>query len=267
MINTARLIGPVVAGVLVGLFGEGLCFAIDAVSYLAVIASLLMMRVEKRPLRPRAGRFITELTHGIRYVWSLPLVRTVLILLAISSMLGGAYTALLPVVAAATLHGGPHTLSALMAAAGCGALASALYLAGRSSVAGVPTLIACCMLGLGASLIALELATALWIAIPLSFVIGSALVMQAAATNALLQTLVDDKLLGRVISLHAVALIGGTPVGALLEGAVANRIGAIHTFAIAGALCIATGTAFSLALPRLRQVSRPLYARLGLSND
>ena len=264
IVNSARLIGPVVAAVLVDLFGEGICFTIDAASYLAVIASLLMMRVDKRPPRVRTGRVLAELADGMRYVWNLPLIRAVLLLLAVSSVLGGAYGTLLPIVAATTLHGGPHTLGILMGSAGCGALTGALYLASRSTVLGLATVIKRCALGLGAGLVALELATATWIAMPMLFVVGMAMMMQLAATNTLVQTLVEDKMLGRVISLYAVAFFGGATVGALLEGALASQIGAIHTFAIAGVLCIASALVFAAALPRLRTISRPLYVRLGL---
>jgi MFS family permease len=264
IVNSARLIGPVVAAVLVDLFGEGICFTIDAASYLAVIASLLMMRVDKRPPRARTGRVLAELADGLRYVWNLPLIRAVLLLLAVSSVLGGAYGTLLPIVAATTLHGGPHTLGILMGSAGCGALTGALYLASRRTVLGLATVIKRCALGLGAGLVALELATATWIAVPMLFVVGMAMMMQLAATNTLVQTLVEDKMLGRVISLYAVAFFGGAPVGALLEGALASQIGAIHTFAIAGVLCIASALVFAAALPRLRTISRPLYVRLGL---
>jgi MFS family permease len=267
MVNCARLVGPVVAAVLVGLWGEGVCFAIDAASYLAVIASLLMIRVEKRPAPVRRGRVLVELADGLRYVRSLPLVRAVLLLVASSSVLAGAYATLLPVVAATTLRGGPHTLGILMGAAGCGALVGALYLASRSSVLGLASVIKRCALSLGAGLIALELATSMWLAVPLLFVIGMAMMMQLASTNTLLQTLVDDKMLGRVISLYAVAFFGGAPVGALLEGTLASQIGAIHTFAIAGALCLASGLVFAYSLPRLRQVSRPLYVKLGLLEE
>jgi MFS family permease len=267
IVNCARLVGPVIAAVLVGLFGEGICFTVDAVSYVAVIGSLLMIRVEKRPPRARTGHVLAELADGVRYVWSLPLVCSALILLAVSSVLGGAYATLLPVVAASTLHGGPHMLGILMGSAGCGALTGALYLAGRSTVRGVPTLLGRCVLGLGAALVALELATTMWIAIPLLFVVGLTTVVQIASTNTLVQTLVDDKMLGRVISLHAVAFVGGAPLGALLEGALANQIGAIHTFAIAGVLCVASGAIFVSALPGLRRASRPLYAQLGLLDD
>jgi MFS family permease len=210
---------------------------------------------------------LAELGDGLRYAWNLPLIRAVLILLAASSVLGGAYGTLLPIVAARTLHGGPHTLGILMGSAGCGALTGALYLASRSTVIGLPTVIKRCALGLGAGLVALELATATWMAMPLLFVVGMAMMMQLAATNTLLQTLVEDKMLGRVISLYAVAFFGGAPVGALLEGALASQIGAIHTFAIAGVLCMACALVFASALPRLRQASRPLYVGLGLIDE
>ena len=264
MVNGARLIGPVVAAVLVGAFGTGWCFAIDSASYLAVIASLLLIRVPRRPIRVRTGRVIDELADGMRYVWGIPLVRSVLLLLAMSSVLGGAYSTLLPVVAATTLRGNAHTLGLLMGSAGCGALCGALYLASRASVLGLLNLIKRCAIGLGAGMIALELAGSLSIAMPLLFVIGMSMMVQLAATNTLLQTVVDDKMLGRVISLYAVAFFGGAPVGALLEGALANQIGAIHTFAIAGLLCLASGISFAMKLPALRAVSRPLYVKLGL---
>jgi MFS family permease len=267
IVNSARLIGPVIAAVLVGLFGEGVCFALDAASYIAVIGSLLMMRVVKRPAPARRGHVLAELTEGMRYVWNLPLIRAVLLLLAVSSVLGGSYGTLLPVVAATTLRGGPHTLGVLMGAAGLGALTGALYLASRTTVIGLTGVIQRCAFSLGAGLVALELATTVWLAVPLLFVVGMAMMMQLAATNTLVQTLVEDGMLGRVISLYAVAFFGGAPIGALLQGALAHQIGAIHTLAIAGVLCIASALVFAYALPRLREISRPLYVRLGLLDE
>lgn len=264
LVNSARLIGPVIAAFLVALFGEGLCFAIDAASYIAVLASLLMMRVRRRPPRVRSGAVLTELADGLRYVWRLPLIRAVLGLLAVSSVLGGAYSTLLPIVATTTLDGGPHTLGILMSSAGCGALCGALYLASRSSVVGLLEVIQRCALTLGLGMVALELATAMWIAVPILFVVGMSMMVQLASTNTLLQSLVDDKMLGRVISLYAVAFFGGAPVGALLEGTLASQIGAIHTFAIAGALCFISAVLFRAKLPRLRAQSRELYVRAGL---
>jgi MFS family permease len=205
--------------------------------------------------------------EGLRYVRQLPLVAAVLIMLSISSICGGAYGALMPIIAATTLHGGPHTLGLLMGAAGFGALVAGLYLASRSSVLGLPTVIARCALGLGIGLGAIELASMTWIAVPVMFVIGLTMMMQLAATNTLVQTIVDDKMLGRVISLYAVAFFGGAPVGALLEGALANKIGAVHTFAIAGGVCIVSALVYAYLLPRLRQISRPLYVRRGLISE
>jgi MFS family permease len=267
IVNGARLIGPVIAAVLVDLFGEGICFSLDAVSYLAGIASLLMMRIDKRPPRVSKSHVLAELADGLRYVWNFPLVRAVLLLLAISSVLGGAYGSLLPIVAATTLHGGPHTLGILMGSAGAGALTGALYLASCTTVLGLPTLIQRCALGLGTDMIALELATTTVVAVPLLFILGMLLMVQLAATHTLILSIVDDNMLGRVISLYTVASFGGAPLGALLEGALADRIGAIHTFAIAGVLCIASALVFASALPRLRRVSRPIYVRLGLLDE
>jgi MFS family permease len=267
MVNSARLIGPVVAAALVALWGVGICFTIDAASYLAVIGSLLAMRVARRPVPTRTRAVLAELQEGLRYVWNFPLVRAVLLLLAASSVLGGSYTTLLPLVADTTLHGGPHTLGFLMGAAGLGALSGALYLASRMSVVGLTTVINRCSLGLGAGMIALEFATTLWVAVPLLFVIGMSMMVQIASTNTMIQSIVDDKMLGRVISLYAVAFFGGAPLGALLEGTLASQIGAIHTFAVAGVLCVACGLGFASALPGLRRVSRPLYVRLGLLDE
>jgi MFS family permease len=264
LFNTGRLIGPVIAAFLVEAWGAGACFSIDAASYLAVIGSLLALRVTRRALPPPSRHVLGDLADGLHYVWNFPLIRAVLLLLASSSVLGGAYASLLPVIAATTLHGGPHTLGILMASAGCGALSGALYLSSRTTVLGLPTVIKRCSLGLGAGLLGLELATHMAIAVPLLFLIGMSMMMQLASTNTLIQSIADDNMLGRVISLYAVAFFGGAPVGSLLEGALANQIGAIHTFAVAGVLCLASGTVFASALPGLRKISRPRYVQLGL---
>ncbi|MBA3452251.1 MAG: MFS transporter [Deltaproteobacteria bacterium] len=268
MVNLGKMIGPVIAAILVGLVGEGWCFAIDAASYLAVIAAVLAMRITPRPRAARSGKRVhTELADGVRYVRSVPLVRSVLILLATTSVLTGGYTSLLPVVATRTLGGDEHTLGILMGAAGIGALAGALFLASRTTVVGFGTLIGRTLFVLGASLAALELAWSIWIAVPLLFIIGLTLMIQMAATNSIVQTIVDHDKLGRVMSLYAVAFAGGMPIGALLEGALASRIGAIHTLAVAGAGCMIAALVFRRALPGLRALTRPLYVRLGLLGE
>ncbi len=267
MVNSARLIGPVIAAVLVDLVGEGWCFTIDALSYLAVIASLLAMTVKPRPVRVRGGSIRAELVEGVRYVAGVPLIRAVLLLMVVTSVLGGAYTSMLPIVAGDVLHGGPYTLGILLGSAGVGALGGALYLASRSSVVGLGSVIGRCAFGLGAALAALELAPTIWLAAPVLFVAGMSLMVQLAATNTLIQTLVDDDKLGRVMSIYAVAFFGGAPLGALLEGSLADRIGPVHTFLIAGIACMIGAVVFWRALPALRAISRPMYVRLGLLAD
>lgn len=259
MVNGARLLGPLFAAELVAFFGEGWCFAIDAVSYVAVIASLLLMTVPKRPAKIREGHVGREMKEGLRYVMQAPLVRAVLLLLAVTSVLGGAYTTLLPMVAQ-----DPHVLGILMGAAGLGALCGALYLASRSTILGLGGVIARATLGLGAALIGLRFASNMYIAAPLLFVTGSSWMVQMASTNTIIQTVVDTDKLGRVMSLYAVAFFGGMPLGALLEGWVADLLGPLNTFMCAGVAVCTAGLLYLRALPGIRAASRPLYVRLGL---
>ena len=262
MVNGARLIGPVLAAAVVGLVGEGWCFAIDAVSYLAVIATLSMMRVAKRPPPERVGRVWTDMQDGWRYAAGAPLVRGVLLLMAATCTFAGSYQTLLPLVAPDV-----HELGFLMGAGGLGALAGALYLANRSSVLGLGGVIARCSFVLGAGLIALGFAPTIWLQLPVVFVIGFALMVQLASTNTILQTIVEPGMLGRVLSLYAVAFFAGAPVGALIEGSLAQHVGARTTFVLAGVIGLGCAYAFRRALPGLRAVTRPLYVRLGLIED
>jgi MFS family permease len=264
MVNGAKLIGPAIAAVLVGLVGEAWCFTIDAISYLAVIGSLLAMRITPREISARSGKVLADMIDGFRYATTVPIVKSVLLMLAVSSVLAGAYTTLLPVVAASTLHGGPYTLGILMCAAGLGALSGALYLASRSSVVGLGRVIGRTTLGMGAGLIALELASRVWIGAPILFVIGACLMIQMAATNTIVQTVTPPDKLGRVMSLYLVAFAGGAPIGSLVEGSLASHIGPLHTFMLAGVGCVAAGMWFRHELPELRAQTRPLYVELGL---
>lgn len=248
MVNVAKLLGPVAAAALVAAVGEGLCYAIDAASYVGVLASLAMMRITVPQPRSQRGRVGDQLRDGLRYVWSHPVVRPALLMLAASSVLGGAYASIMPAVAV-TLGQGPHTLGILLGAAGLGALTSALYLAKRSSAVGLARMIGNSSLGLGVALIAFELAGTIYVAAPIMYVIGICVMMTIASTNTTVQTVVDTDKLGRVMSLYAVALAGGVPIGALLQGAVASQIGAVHTFALSGVLCLACAVAYRRALP------------------
>lgn len=254
MVNIAKLGGPVVAAALVALFGEAWCFALDSASYVAVVASLMAMRVQAAPPRV-TGRVLAEMRSGLRYVRDNALLRELLVQLAINSVLAGAYLHLLPAVAAEQVGRGPYTLGVLMASGGVGAFAGALYLARRPSVDGLRSVIVRCRLVLGAALIGLEAAHTTWIAAPVVFVIGLSLMIQLAATNTLIQTFVGREMIGRVMSMYAIANSGGVPVGAFFEGLIASHVGAIHT--LAGAGCLVVIAAVMLGRPSLaREAAR-----------
>jgi MFS family permease len=266
MVNAARLIGPSAAGVLIAAFGEGWCFAVDAVSYLAVIASLLAMRVAPRARAARSARVgvWTELREGFRYVAGFSPIRSVLLLLALVSLMGMPYSVLMPVFASAVLHGGPHTFGFLMAASGCGALCGALYLASRTSVVGLGRIVAVAAGAFGLGLVLFSRSTWLWLSLPLMFVTGMGMMVQMASSNTILQTIVDEDKRGRVMSFYAMAFVGTAPFGSLLAGGIAQRLGAPATLLIGGACCIAGALAFARGLPRLRRLVRPIYERLGI---
>jgi MFS family permease len=250
MVNGARLIGPVVAAALVDLFGEGWCFTIDAASYVAVIISLLLMNVPKREIKPRSKHVWHDIVEGLRYVKHTPVVRAPLTLLAVTSVLGGAYATLLPMVAGKTLAGGPHTLGVLMAAAGCGALVGALYLANRQTVVGLAGVIGYSTTLLGVGLCVLRFAPSVYVAFPLVFACGLGWMVQMASTNTIVQSTVDQAMLGRVMSLYALAFFSGMPVGSLLQGWLADQIGPMNTFLCSGLAVLVAAAVYRIAAGR-----------------
>ncbi len=264
MVNAARLIGPSIAGLLIAWVGEGMCFLADAASYLAVIASLLMMRLAlpKRPASP--PRVLGELAAGFRYVMGFAPIRALLALLALVSLMGMPYTVLMPIVATKVLHGGAHTLGFLMAAGGFGALGGAIYLASRSTVLGLGRLIPAGVIALGAGLIGLSQSHLQLVSLALMPVIGAGMMVQMAASNTVLQTIVDEEKRGRVMSFYTMAFVGMTPFGSLLAGALAQRFGASAALLLGGIVCIAGAAAFITRLPALRRLVHPIYVRLGI---
>jgi len=264
MFNAARLVGPAVGGVLIAAVGEGWCFLIDGFSFLAVIASLLAMTVTA----PRAGatrpHMIRELRDGLAYAFGSPPIRTILILLSVVSLVGVPYVVLLPVFAKDILHGDSHTLGFLTAAAGCGALTGAGYLASRRSVVGLGKVIVIAGIGFGLGLMGLSLSRHLGFSLALMVLIGFGLMVQLASCNTVLQTIVDDDKRGRVMSLYATSILGMAPLGSLFAGAVASRIGAPETILIGGIACVLGSAVFAWRIPGLRKVVHPIYARLGI---
>jgi MFS family permease len=264
MVNGARLIGPSIAGVLIAVAGEGWCFLLDGVSYLAVIGSLLAMRVTPRALPTQRKSALGELRDGFHYAFGFAPIRNILLLLALVSLMGMPYTVLMPIFAARVLHGGPHTLGFLMGATGVGALAGAMYLASRSSVVGLGRIIPLASALFGAGLISFSFSHEIVLSMLLLVVAGTGFMVQMASSNTVIQTVLREEMRGRVMAFYAMAFIGTAPFGSLLAGALADRIGAPHTVALGGIACILGAGAFARGLPRLRELVAPIYVEKGI---
>jgi MFS family permease len=264
MVNAARLVGPTIAGLLIGLVGEATCFLINAASYVAVIVSLLAIKVPRRDREYAVRSVWRGVFEGFGYAYRFPPVRAILLLVACSGLAGLPYTILMPVFAVEVLHGGPETLGVLMGAAGLGALAGSLYLASRDSVLGLGRWIAAMAASGGAGLIVLSFSRTLWFSLVCLAAIGFAMLVQLAACNTILQTIVDESKRGRVMSLYTMAFLGMTPIGSLLAGGLAESAGTPSTLRVSGACCLAAGLLFATQLPALRRTIRPIYARLGI---
>jgi MFS family permease len=256
-----------VGGLIIAAFGEGWCFTIDAVSYVAVIGSLLAMRVVHRKRQRGGARALDQFVEGFRYVTRFPPMRYALLLLAIVATMGMPYSVLIPAIAAGTLHGGAHTLGFLMTAAGVGALGGAFYLAARPSVVGLGRVmvIATVMFGLG--LMAFALSRTLWLSLLILPFAGAGMMVETAATNTILQTIVEERLRGRVMAFYAMAFLGTAPIGSLLAGAAAARFGTATTIFGGGVACILGAFWFSRHLPALRALVRPIYVERGIVTD
>jgi predicted MFS family arabinose efflux permease len=264
MVNASRIIGPSIGGLVIGAVGEGWCFAIDAVSYVAVIASLRAMRLAPREHRRRETRMREELAVGFHYVTRFVPVRSALLLLSLVSIMGMPYTVLLPAISAHVLHGGPHTLGFLMTASGAGALGGALYLASRRSVLGLGRAMAVASMTFGVGLAAFSFSRSLWLSLVVLPVVGAGMMVTMAATNTIIQTVVREELRGRVMAFYTMAFLGTAPIGSLIAGVAADRIGAQRTILFGGLSCIAAGMWFALRLPRLRALVRPIYVERGI---
>jgi len=264
MVNGSRIIGPSIGGALIAAVGEGWCFLADAISYIFVVASLLLMRVRTAPERRVEARVLKELREGFYYVRASLPIRTALIVLAIVSTMAMPYTVLMPAFVHDVLHGGPSTLGLLMTASGAGALAGGVYLASRTSVVGLGRVVMYATLAFGTGLIGFSLAGNLWLAVAALPVVGAGFMVQMAATNTVLQTLVDDRLRGRVMAFYTMAFFGTAPIGSLLAGAAAARFGSPTTIAAGGVVSIASGLWLASRLPALRAIVRPIYVERGI---
>jgi MFS family permease len=264
MVNCARLLGPTAAGMLIAAFGEGTCFLINAFSYMAVIVSLLLMKIERKNAKPRTSKVWQELREGFGYAAGFAPIRDILLIFAFVNLVAMPYILLMPVFAKDVLHGGPSALGFLMGCTGLGALGGAVFLASRKSVLGLGKMIPIAATIFGSSLILFSFSRLLFFSLPLMLLTGMGQMILMATSNTLLQTLVDDDKRGRVMSFYAMAFMGATPVGSLTAGFLASKIGAPWTVFIGGLICICGAVFFAKRLPILRKLVRPIYVKMGI---
>jgi MFS family permease len=264
MVNVARLLGPALAGLLIAATNEGWCFLIDGVSYLAVLASLLMMRVHVAAAMYAGTSMLEQLREGWTYVSRSAPLRTILLLFAVVNLMGMPFTVLMPVFASKVLHGGPHTLGFLMGATGVGALVAALSLAARRSVRGLTKMIPISAALFGGGLIFFGLSRSLWISLVMMVLTGFGMMQGMAASNTIIQTIVSEDKRGRLMSYYTMAFVGMMPFGSLLAGAMAHAMGAPLTVIVSGSVVIASAIWFTTRLKGVRREIKPIYQELGI---
>jgi len=264
IVNGTRLLGPTIAGFLIALSNEGVCFLVNAVSFLAVLAALALMRVPGSAKEAGSKSLLAGLAEGFRYVRASLPISALLFLLGTISLLGLPYATLMPIFATSVLKGGPDTLGLLMGTSGFGALMGALFLAYRKNVRGLVRLTAFCSGLFGAALISFSYSRWLGVSLISLFFSGFGIMVMMAACNTVLQTIVADEMRGRVMSFYVMAFMGLAPFGGLLAGFVAERIGAPLTVRLGGLACIASAVYFVSLLPKLRSVIRPIYIQKGI---
>ena len=263
--NGARVMGPAIAGLLVARIGEGWCFLLNGASYLAVLGSLLSMRIPANTAVVLAGSAWSSVREGFVYVSGTRPVRALLLLLGVVSLTGMPYAVLMPVFAREILGGGAKELGLLMGASGVGALLGAVVLATRKSVRGLGTFVAICAGGMGLALVAFAYSTSFWLSAALLVPVGFFMMSEMASSNTLIQSLIPDQMRGRVMSLYAMMFMGMAPIGALLAGSLAARIGAPTTLAGGGAVCVLGALAFARRLPHLRGEARQMIVELQMA--
>ncbi len=256
MVNIARLVGPSVAGILIAVAGEGICFLINAISYLFVLLSLILMNVAFKENNKISKPILKEFKEGFSYTFGFAPLRYIILLLALVSLMGMPYTVLMPVFAKEILHGGSHTFGFLMGATGLGALTGALYLASRRHIAGLEKIIPIAAGIFGTGLILFSFSRFFILSLILMVITGLGFMLQGASSNTMLQTIVDDNMRGRVMSFYTMAFMGTAPFGALLAGSAAKIIGVPYTLFIGGIACLIGAVIFSIKLPEITKAIR-----------
>jgi len=265
MFNGARIVGPAVAGIMVAAVGEGWCFAANAISYLAVIAGLLMMHVRAYEPPARTASALENILEGFQYVRQTVPIRSLLLLLGLVSLVGMPYTVLMPIFADRILHGGATGLGILMGATGVGALFGALSLAAKQGLKGLGKWVAVSSIAFGAALIVFAFSKSFWLSVIGLIPVGFFMMVQMASSNTLIQSMVPDHLRGRVMAVYSMMFMGMAPLGSFFAGALADRLGAPITVAIGGAACIFGSAWFAARLPGWRAEARQLIIAQGFA--
>ncbi|MGA3012965.1 MAG: MFS transporter [Bacteroidales bacterium] len=264
MVNVARLLGPSIAGILIAVTGEGICFLINGISYIFVIVFLLMMVINPAKAVIRKTNVLHDLKEGFSYTFGFRPIRYIILLLALVSLMGMPYTVLMPVFAKHVLHGGSHIFGFLMGSTGVGALAGAIYMASRKSVLGLGKIIPLSAAVFGAGLLAFSLSHFFLLSMAILLFTGFGMIIQMTSSNTILQTIVDDDKRGRVMSFYTMAFMGTAPFGSLLAGTLASSIGAPNTLIIGGTSCIIGAILYARKLPQIKAIIRPVYIRMGI---
>ena len=267
MFNMARLVGPSIAGILVAFTGEGICFLLNGISFVAVIISLMAMTTGTKKRKIHHKNVMHGLKEGFDYAFGFQPIKSILILLGTVSLLGASYVILMPVFAKNIFHGGPRTLGFLMAAVGVGALIGTLYLASRRGVLRLGNIIPISSAIFSVGMIFFSFSNNLWVSMAILVTIGFGFMVQMASSNTVLQTIVDDDKRGRVMSFYSMAFMGMTPLGSLIAGYLANIIGAPRTLMISGIFCALASLLFAARIPHLKSMVHPIYEKIGIAPE
>ena len=264
LFNATRLIGPALAGILVAYFGEGVCFTINGATYVAAVVAFSAMRIASRPASPERKNVLAELKEGVRYAIGFSPIRDILILISLISLVGMSFPVILPEITAKVLGGGSGVFGALVASSGLGATVGTVYLALRKNVLGLGRVIRTCMFVFAGGLIAFSFSPWLYLSMFLIAVVGFGMIVNMAASNIILQTIVDEDKRGRVMSFYIMAFMGTAPLGSLLAGSLSSVLGAPSAVFTGGLICLAGAVVFAWRLPSIRGHIRPIYRSMGI---
>lgn len=267
VINGSRLIGPAVGGVLIGLLGEGICFLLNGISYIAVIVALLLMRLPSRRGCAAKQKVLEDMRDGFRYVVRNIPIRTLLLLMSAISFFGLPLMTFIPAYVKTILHGESEMLGLLLSCIGVGSFVAALYLAARKSVLGLGKVVMLSGVLLGIGLSVMAFVTIPWVAAVLCLPIGFTIIAAVASINTLLQTLSGEDKRGRVMGYMAMAFTGMAPVGSMVLGAIEKWIGLQMIILLSGICCFVAALVFEYYRPLVRKHAHPVYIEKGIIKE